>query len=53
MSARKNYPIDKLNIPIQKFITNEKAGGIVLGISVIIALFFVVFNKISFKSFLF
>lgn len=38
MIEQKNYPIDKLNKPLQKFIQNEKAGGIVLGISVIIAL---------------
>lgn len=34
----KQAPIDRLKTPIQKFIQNEKAGGIVLGISVIIAL---------------
>lgn len=38
MNKQKNYPIDKLNKPLQKFIQNEKAGGIILGISVIIAL---------------
>ncbi len=38
MNEQRNYPIDKLTQPIQKFIQNEKAGGIVLGISVIIAL---------------
>lgn len=38
MNEQKTYPIDKLTHPIQKFIQNEKAGGIVLGISVIIAL---------------
>src|SRR5690606_8161363 len=38
MSQEKTYPIDKLNKPIQKFIQNQKSGGIVLGISVIIAL---------------
>lgn len=31
-------PIEKVTKPIQKFIQNEKAGGIVLGISVTIAL---------------
>jgi len=36
---QKNYPIDKVTEPIQRFIQQEKAGGIVLGISVIIALF--------------
>lgn len=39
MSEEKKYPIDKVTYPIQKFIQQEKAGGIVLGISVIIALF--------------
>src|SRR5690606_38604756 len=34
----KNARIDKVTYPIQKFI-QKKAGGIVLGISVIIALF--------------
>ncbi len=38
MKGEKTYPIDILTRPIQKFIQNEKAGGIVLGISVIIAL---------------
>ncbi|HRO75202.1 MAG TPA: Na+/H+ antiporter NhaA [Crocinitomicaceae bacterium] len=38
MNKQRNYPIDKINKPLQKFIQNEKAGGIVLGISVIIAL---------------
>ncbi len=38
MSGQKHYPIDKINKPLQRFIQNEKAGGIVLGISVIIAL---------------
>lgn len=38
MSQEKTYPIDKLNKPIQKFIQNQKSGGIILGISVIIAL---------------
>lgn len=38
MNEQRNYPIDKINKPLQKFIQNEKAGGIVLGISVIIAL---------------
>ncbi|MEZ5037940.1 MAG: Na+/H+ antiporter NhaA [Chitinophagales bacterium] len=38
MNEQKKYPIDKINKPLQKFIQNEKAGGIVLGISVIIAL---------------
>ncbi len=38
MTETKKAPIDKLNKPLQKFIQNEKAGGIVLGISVIVAL---------------
>ncbi|WP_066307544.1 Na+/H+ antiporter NhaA [Flavobacterium sp. TMP13] len=39
MTDEKKYPIDKVYQPIQKFIQQEKAGGIVLGISVIIAMF--------------
>ncbi|MBK0370847.1 Na+/H+ antiporter NhaA [Flavobacterium agrisoli] len=39
MIEEKKYPIDKVIYPIQKFIQQEKAGGIVLGISVIIAMF--------------
>lgn len=38
MADYKKTPIDRLNKPVQKFIQNEKAGGIVLGISVIIAM---------------
>lgn len=38
MSRSKKYQIDKVVYPIQKFIANEKAGGLVLGISVLIAL---------------
>lgn len=38
MSSEKTYPIDKFNKPIQKFIQNQKSGGVVLGISVVIAL---------------
>ena len=38
MAHLKKTPIEKVAKPIQKFIQNEKAGGIVLGISVIIAL---------------
>lgn len=38
MIEQRKYPIDKLSKPFQKLIQNEKAGGIVLGISVIIAL---------------
>lgn len=40
MTKLKETPIEKVTKPIQKFIQNEKAGGIVLGISVIIALVF-------------
>jgi len=35
----KNYPIDKVVRPFQKFIKHEKSGGLVLGICVILALF--------------
>ncbi|MBX2925614.1 MAG: Na+/H+ antiporter NhaA [Chitinophagaceae bacterium] len=38
MSRSKKYQIDKVVYPIQKFIQNEKSGGLVLGISVIVAL---------------
>lgn len=38
VNRKKNYPIDKIFDPIQKFIQLEKSGGTVLGISVIIAL---------------
>jgi NhaA family Na+:H+ antiporter len=38
MTEQKKVPIEKVTKPIQKFIQNEKAGGIVLGISVIVAL---------------
>lgn len=38
MAELSNDPIDKLNKPFIEFTQNEKAGGIVLGISVIIAL---------------
>lgn len=39
MSSHKTYPIDKLYLPFQEFIRREKSGGIVLGISVVVALF--------------
>jgi len=39
MNSRKAYPIDKFFYPFQEFIQREKSGGIVLGISVIVALF--------------
>jgi NhaA family Na+:H+ antiporter len=38
MIEQRVYFIDKLNRPFQKFIQNEKAGGIVLGVSVMVAL---------------
>lgn len=38
MSQQKHYPIDRLKQPINRFISQEKSGGIVLGLSVIIAL---------------
>ena len=39
MNQVKKAPIDKVVRPIQEFIQQEKSGGLVLGISVIIALF--------------
>lgn len=39
MNDIKQSPIDKAVKPLQRFIQQEKSGGIVLGISVIIALF--------------
>lgn len=39
MTQTKPYPIDKVVYPIQRFIRQEKSGGIVLGLSVIVALF--------------
>lgn len=38
MSNKKQYPIDKLLRPFQQFIQQEKSGGLVLGVSVIVAL---------------
>lgn len=38
MSRPKYYSINRIAQPVQKFIQHEKAGGIVLGISVILAL---------------
>ena len=38
MKEIKKVPIDKVVKPIQKFIQQEKSGGLILGISVIIAL---------------
>lgn len=37
--STKKAPIEKLVTPIQKFIQQEKSGGLVLGLSVIVALF--------------
>ncbi len=39
MNSSRNYPIDKFVQPIQSFIAQEKSGGLVLGISVILAMF--------------
>lgn len=38
MNKQKTYPIDRIFIPFREFIRREKSGGIVLGISVIVAL---------------
>lgn len=38
MSSKKKTPIEKLTYPLQSFISQEKSGGIVLGISVILAM---------------
>jgi len=39
MQQQRKYPIDKLVSPVQTFIRQEKSSGIVLGISVVIAMF--------------
>lgn len=39
MNEIKKAPIDRVVTPIQRFIQQEKSGGLILGISVIIALF--------------
>ena len=39
MTRQRKYSIDKVTDPIQKFIQQKKSGGIVIGISVILALF--------------
>ncbi len=39
MTSPPKVPIDKVVRPIQKFIQQEKSGGLILGISVIVALF--------------
>ncbi|MDD2982043.1 MAG: Na+/H+ antiporter NhaA [Crocinitomicaceae bacterium] len=38
MDSEKKSPIEKLTHPLQSFISQEKSGGIVLGISVILAM---------------
>ncbi len=38
MSVKRQFPIDKLVYPVQKFIQQEKSGGITLGISVVMAM---------------
>lgn len=38
MNSKKKTPIEKLTYPLQSFISQEKSGGIVLGISVILAM---------------
>ncbi len=38
MPEKLQYPIEKVTRPIQKFMQQQKSGGIVLGISVIVAL---------------
>ncbi|MDR1555525.1 MAG: Na+/H+ antiporter NhaA [Tannerellaceae bacterium] len=39
IEKQKTYPIDKFVYPVQMFIQQEKSGGIMLGICVVIALF--------------
>lgn len=38
MNDKKQFPIDRIVYPIQQFIRQEKSGGIMLGISVVLAL---------------
>ncbi len=38
MNSPKTYPIDRIVYPLQRFIKQEKSGGIILGISVVVAL---------------
>ena len=38
MNSEKKSPIERLTYPLQSFISQEKSGGIVLGISVILAM---------------
>lgn len=40
-------PLDKIRRPVSRFITNEKSGGIVLGISVLLALFIANFAPLA------
>lgn len=39
MTRQRKYPIDKVTEPFKNFIKEEKSGGIVIGISVLVALF--------------
>lgn len=39
MNEVKKHPIDRIIYPVQRFMLQQKAGGIVLGISVLLALF--------------
>jgi NhaA family Na+:H+ antiporter len=39
VKENKKYPIDKIIYPVQRFMQQQKASGIVLGISVLVALF--------------
>jgi NhaA family Na+:H+ antiporter len=39
MTKKRKYPIDIVTDPIQKFIQQEKSGGIIIGISVVLAIF--------------
>lgn len=39
MSVERKYPIDKIIYPVQRFMQQQKASGIVLGFSVLAALF--------------
>jgi Na+:H+ antiporter, NhaA family len=38
MKKEKRYPIDKMMAPMHQFINQEKSGGLVLGLSVVVAL---------------
>lgn len=39
MTNYKSSPLSKITLPIQRFIQKEKSGGLVLGVSVLLALF--------------